>query len=99
MLYEVLSEFDRRMSKEKLQRGMADFTDNKRFALNLFVGEDGNPTDLAREYSEKFDEIYIDEYQDTDSVQDMIFSAISVSITNTESLCPPTLSPLRWPMV
>lgn len=76
-LYELLSEFDRRFGEEKIKRGGCDFTDNKRFTYRLFIGEDGLPTDLAREYAEKYDEIYIDEYQDTDLVQDMIFSAIS----------------------
>lgn len=77
MLYEILSEFDRRLSEEKLSRSSCDFSDNKRFVMKLFIGEDGMPTELARVYSEKYDEIYIDEYQDTDIVQDMIFSAIS----------------------
>ena len=76
-LYELLSEFHRRFSEEKLSRNSCDFTDNKRFAMQLFIGEDGLPTPLAREYSDKYDEVYIDEYQDTDLVQDMIFSAIS----------------------
>ncbi|MEE0968117.1 MAG: UvrD-helicase domain-containing protein [Clostridia bacterium] len=77
ILYEILSDFYKRFSKEKLQSGKCDFADNKRFTLKLFIGDDGMPTPLAREYSEKYDEIYIDEYQDTDLVQDMIFSAIS----------------------
>ena len=76
-LYEVLSEFHRRFSEEKLSRSVCDFTDNKRFALRLFIGEDGEPTPLAKEYADKYDEIYIDEYQDTDLVQDSIFAAIS----------------------
>ncbi len=76
-LYDLLTEFNRRFSEEKIGRSASDFTDNKRFAMKLFIGEDGKPTSLAKEYSEKYDEIYIDEYQDTDIVQDMIFSAIS----------------------
>ncbi|MBE6538487.1 MAG: helicase-exonuclease AddAB subunit AddA [Ruminococcaceae bacterium] len=77
ILYELLTEFDRRFAEEKINCGGCDFTDNKRFTFKLFIGEDGEPTSLAREYSEKYDEIYIDEYQDTDLVQDMIFSAIA----------------------
>lgn len=76
-LYDLLSEFDRRFSEEKLSRASCDFTDNKRFALKLFTDSDGSPTQTAREYSARYDEIYIDEYQDTDVVQDMIFDAIS----------------------
>ncbi len=77
MLYELLSEFEKRFSEEKRSHKASDFTDNKRFALQLFLDGDGNPTELAKEYSKKYDEIYIDEYQDTDIVQDRIFDAIS----------------------
>ncbi len=77
MLHKILSEFHRRFSEEKLGRGACDFADIKRYAFKLFVNENGEPTETARLYSEKYDEIYIDEYQDTDIVQDMIFSAIS----------------------
>ncbi|MBQ8207262.1 MAG: helicase-exonuclease AddAB subunit AddA [Clostridia bacterium] len=76
-LYDVLTEFHRRFAEEKISRGACDFTDNKRFAFKLFIGDDGMPTPLAREYAAKYDEIYIDEYQDTDIVQDKIFEAIS----------------------
>ena len=77
MLYELLTEFEKRFSEEKRGKMSCDFTDNKRFALKLFIDENGNPTELAKEYSKKYDEIYIDEYQDTDIVQDRIFDAIS----------------------
>ncbi len=76
-LYDLLSEFHRRFSEEKLSRSSCDFTDNKQFTFKLFIDGNGEPTQLAREYSERYDEVYIDEYQDTDLVQDMIFSAIA----------------------
>lgn len=75
--YKVLSEFSRRFSAEKLAITGCDFSDCKHFALKLFVGEDKFPTPLAREYAKKYDEIYIDEYQDTDEVQDLIFGSIA----------------------
>lgn len=75
--YALLSEFERRFAERKRSLGVLDFEDNKRFTLDLFVGKDGNPTEYAKEYSKRFDAIYIDEYQDTDMVQDTIFRAIS----------------------
>lgn len=74
--YRVLSLFHERFMREKLERCVCDFGDCKHFALKLFVGADGLPTPLALEYARRYDEIYIDEYQDTDAVQDMIFAAI-----------------------
>ncbi|MBQ4327128.1 MAG: UvrD-helicase domain-containing protein [Clostridia bacterium] len=76
-IYGLLCEFDRRFSQRKRSLGVLDFTDNKRMTLKLFVGEDLQPTEYAKEYAKRFDAIYIDEYQDTDLVQDTIFRAIS----------------------
>ncbi len=76
-LYEVLSEYSRRLEEEKKNRNLLDFSDIRRYALKLTVEPDGTPTPIAREYAEQFSMIYIDEYQDVDRVQDMIFSALS----------------------
>ena len=62
------------------------FSDILHFALNILVeyDEDGtyNKTDLAKELSENFQEIYIDEFQDTNEAQDTLFSAISKNDNN-----------------
>ncbi|MBE6530727.1 MAG: helicase-exonuclease AddAB subunit AddA [Ruminococcaceae bacterium] len=76
-LYNLMSEFEKKLGEEKLQRGICDFGDIRRYALRLLVAPDGSPTDSARAISERYSEIYIDEYQDVDRVQDMIFKAIS----------------------
>ncbi len=75
--YRLLSEFDRRFAERKRALGVLDFGDNKRMTLRLFVDENLQPTEYAKEFSKRFDAIYIDEYQDTDLVQDTIFRAIS----------------------
>ncbi|MBQ7821192.1 MAG: UvrD-helicase domain-containing protein [Clostridia bacterium] len=75
-LYHILSGFDIKFKEEKKRISRMDFSDIERYAFELLV-KDGEPTDLAHEISHSFDEIYIDEYQDTNSIQDMIFSVIS----------------------
>jgi len=76
-LYELLLAFDKRLNKEKEERGICDFSDIRRYVLRLLIDENGNPTDIAEDYKSRFDEIYIDEYQDVDEMQDSIFRAIS----------------------
>ena len=75
--YRFLSAFDQKLQKEKLQRGICYFSDIRRFVMQLIVDEKGDPTPLAQGMREQFDEIYIDEYQDTDEVQDLIFRTIA----------------------
>ena len=76
-LHAVLEEFERDSLAEKIRRRAFEFDDIRRFAYQLLTDADGAPSDIALSYREKFDEIYIDEYQDVDAVQDRIFSLIS----------------------
>lgn len=76
-LAEFLNDYDARISAEKLHRAICDFSDIRRYTYTLLVSKDGTPTSLARSYSKQFDEIYIDEYQDVDSIQDLIFRSIA----------------------
>ena len=75
-VYELLFAFEKRFSEEKKRLGRLDFADIERFAYKLLI-TDGKPSEIADEIASGFDEIYIDEYQDTNSLQDMIFSSIS----------------------
>ena len=54
-----------------------DFSDQEHYAVTLLCGQDDEPTDLARQVSQRYQEIMVDEYQDTNEVQDCIFRAIS----------------------
>lgn len=68
--------FGRAFADEKLRRGVADFGDLEHFAVRLLL-ENGQPTALARSVAAGFDEILVDEYQDTNAVQEAIFGAVS----------------------
>ncbi len=76
VLHRLLSEFDHRFCEEKRRRGICDLSDLEHYALELLY--DGEElSDLARSLRESFKYVYIDEYQDVNSVQHAIFSAIS----------------------
>lgn len=75
----TLAFFDK-FSSLKIEKNCADFADVLHMALDLLIyEEDGEirKTELAENYSEEFREILIDEYQDTNEAQDILFSAIS----------------------
>lgn len=76
-LYGIFTEFEEATLKEKISRRSFDFDDIRKFAHKILANEDGSPSDVALAYRERFDEIYIDEYQDVDATQDEIFSLIS----------------------
>ena len=76
-LIDLTADFSRRYNEEKRRRNSADFSDQEHEAIRLLIGEDGAPTELARIVSARYREIMVDEYQDTNEVQNRIFDAIS----------------------
>ena len=81
-LFALVKDFEAAYTAEKARRGMVDFADLEHMAVGLLVGEDGLPTNLARQWSARYDEIMVDEYQDTNEVQNAIFTALSKDGTN-----------------
>ena len=77
----LINEFDKRFASKKRERNIVDFTDVEHFALHILINQDdkGNvsTTDIAKKYSQKFEEIAIDEYQDSNEVQEYILTAVS----------------------
>ncbi len=74
-LLEFLREFDKRFSEEKKKRSVLDFNDMEHFSVKLLYED----TDMAKKLSSSFDEIYVDEYQDVNPLQNKIFEALSVN--------------------
>lgn len=77
ILYRFLKKYYLVFADEKRRRGICEFSDVERYAYEALYEADGSITPLARELSEKFDAIYVDEYQDVNGLQSKIFSAIA----------------------
>ncbi len=73
----VLTEYFRRLEARKRERGIVDFGDLEKLTASLLTNADGTPSAAARDIAAAYDYIFIDEYQDTNEVQDKIFRAIS----------------------
>ena len=76
LLYDLLTAYDEAILAAKRERGITDFTDNRRFLLKLLRDENGEPSAFAKAFAAEFDEVYIDEYQDVDEMQDEIFRIV-----------------------
>ncbi len=77
-LIAFLREFDHRFSAFKAFRGVLDYNDLEHYALRLLYLPDGSLSPLAYRLSENYNEIYVDEYQDVNPLQNKIFEALSV---------------------
>ena len=70
--------FKSRFDELKRERQIIDFSDMEHFALQILVDPDTKePTQVALEYRDYYKEVLIDEYQDSNNVQEMILKAIS----------------------
>lgn len=74
---EITGTFSQRFTTEKRAKGLMDFSDVEHLMLKLLKQEDGSQSDTAITLMNKFDEIYVDEFQDCNSVQAEIFRLIS----------------------
>ena len=80
-LKELVFNFEEKFIKNKQEKNIVDFNDIEHYALNILLKKNENgeykPTQIAEKYKNKFKEIAIDEYQDSNLVQEYILSSIS----------------------
>ncbi|MCQ2423299.1 MAG: UvrD-helicase domain-containing protein [Clostridia bacterium] len=76
-LADVVERFEEHYTAEKQRRGLVDYGDLERYAKELLTDSEGRPTPAAAEIAASYDRIFVDEYQDTNRVQDAIFRAIA----------------------
>ena len=76
-LCNLVLEFSQKFAERKKEKNCLDFNDIEHFALKILVGENGKVTETAKKYQEKFLEIAVDEYQDSNLVQEAILTSIS----------------------
>ncbi len=83
-LQALVAEFIDRYQQKKQARGMLDFSDLEHLTLSLLYdpATDG-PTPLATETALQYTEILVDEFQDTNEVQDTIFRMLSHPTNST----------------
>lgn len=76
-LIKAVRTFAKNYKELKLDKQMAEFNDISHYCLNMLRDDDGNTTEIAEEYRNKFNEIIIDEYQDSNYLQEAILTAVS----------------------
>lgn len=82
LLIDVTEEFAAAYSEEKKAKGLMDFSDLEQRCLEILLApestpEDPIPSEVAKELRRRFKEVLVDEYQDTNGVQEMIAALVS----------------------
>lgn len=80
MLFEVVKKYNEEIMRVKKELNSYTFSDIEHFAINLLVNNQNGvllKTDLAKEFESAFDEILVDEYQDTNTTQDTLYYMLS----------------------
>ncbi len=77
-LVELVKSFDQEYSALKRDKRVLDFGDLEHLSLDLFLGKKrSGPTKIAKEIGKRFREVMVDEYQDSNGVQDAIFWSLT----------------------
>ncbi len=79
-LVELVKEYEKKLYALLDEQSLITFYKSEQTVLKLLTELDGDkiiPSNLAKYYSEQFDAVLVDEYQDTNTLQDMIFSILS----------------------
>ncbi|HHV65162.1 MAG TPA: UvrD-helicase domain-containing protein [Peptococcaceae bacterium] len=80
-LVDLVKDFTARYKAKKSAKALVDFNDLEHYCLEILSEEDEQgerrPSKIAQSYRERFDEILVDEYQDSNEVQETIFRMIS----------------------
>lgn len=89
ILVELTGEFIRRFGEKKREKNLLDFTDMEHFALEILMTKDGDVhhmSQAAEELSRKYDEVLVDEYQDSNLVQEMITNCVSGWVNHRQNI-------------
>lgn len=80
-LVDLTLAFKERLDQTKRDKNIVDFSDMEHFALQILLEKDENGTivqrETALELQDYFEEIMIDEYQDSNEVQELLLQSIS----------------------
>ncbi len=72
----LVARFTAEYDSLKAQRSLLDFSDLEHKALALLQDEKGGPSDLAKTLRAQLKEVMVDEYQDTNDIQERIFTLL-----------------------
>ena len=87
MLVTLTQAFSDRFYEEKQKKNMLDFSDVEHNALRVLVNpETKELTETALEYQQQYREVMIDEYQDSNYVQETLLTAVSGVKNGNENL-------------
>ena len=81
-LVQLVQSFSERFAVKKQEKGLVDYSDLEHYCLEILTSESSRegellPSDAALAYRSHFKEVFVDEYQDTNMVQETILKLVS----------------------
>lgn len=81
-LMSLAADFKRRFTAAKREKAVVDFSDLEHFCLAILLDSASTPdqlvpSEIAKQYQKQFKEVFVDEYQDINIVQEAILNAVS----------------------
>ena len=83
ILCEMTLTFMQEFGIEKRKRNVVDFSDMEHLTLQILYDDEESVSNVAKEYGSRFREIMVDEYQDSNELQEAILKALTLAKTET----------------
>ena len=84
-IVEITIDFLERYKAKKREKGILDFNDLEHLCIEILL-EDEKPSKIAEAFKEKFKEVLVDEYQDSNNVQETIIDLVSRKNTDSPNV-------------
>ncbi len=76
MLIKICDRYIDKLAEAKKEKNVLDFSDIEHYALEILI-RDGKPTKTAEMYRDYYKSVMIDEYQDSNMVQELLLASVS----------------------
>ena len=76
-LFAAVRDFDARFTARKRERKLLEFSDFEHLALRLLRTPEGTPTPLCENIRQDYAAVMVDEYQDTNALQDALYRCLA----------------------
>ena len=76
-LARAVRDFEQRFFAAKIEQKVLEYSDFEHLSLRLLCGENDEKTEVARAVSGRFDAVMVDEYQDTNALQALLYRCLA----------------------
>ena len=77
IIIKACKKYEELLFKMKIEKKALEFSDFEHLTIKLLLNEDGSKSEFAKQLSKRFSTVMVDEYQDTNAIQNNIYENLA----------------------